>query len=698
MGAIPKFLQLVTTLYGNRMGFNYQGDLVANGKLMQASLGLDTAATEAAATFNTTAIQAALTAGGLVQITTPGTYYYNAAMVIPSNTKVVHAPGVTLKAFANSNCQCYVNSAFVATPASVTLTWTSGMSFSVQWASHGLAVNDFVFIDQTSITDIEQSKFKGVFRVSSVTDVNNFVVFAFRLPSTAPTTGFKARKANVNIHIEGGIFDGNTAGNPGWTNLQGSCIVFSGVANCGIKQPTFVDYPYHGLTVSADYAGVYEEFFANISSAYGGDMVKLYGPACGTVIRKCSGRTFDDIVSVQSKDSAAYVQYQPSYGDIIGVKVQDTTINTDTSRGVGGVVLYSSPNEYTGGVEIDGVHGTCDQRAVGIQAGDNLAGVIFSVTVRRVTANSYPAISIGGGGGTATVSCDRLTIEECDQNPQNATADFFQVTSNFTGNIVTIRKSGQAVNSIASPYWPNGGGGLWANLNGTVNVLNIEDCSFNGNTSNAIMGRTANGASYRNINIRNTFMSGLVGIQVQATPGVTPNISVTDCDITCSLGAVKGDASCNVYAAGNTLNSTSSLVNRTAGTVNLTDGGQKAFNGSSTLTSGAVTLKRAVPVAQTVASSATPALDCNLGNAVSLATGANATVTWGAPTNVPPAGERVTITITQDATGARTVAFNAAYIFPTAFSNTGNTANKKTTVLFVSDGTSLVAQGANSWY
>lgn len=45
-----------------------------------------------------------------------------------------------------------------------------------------------------------------------------------------------------------------------------------------------------------------------------------------------------------------------------------------------------------------------------------------------------------------------------------------------------------------------------------------------------------------------------------------------------------------------------------------------------------------------------------------------------------------------------TVAWNAAYIFPTAFSNTGNTANKKTTVVFISDGTALVAVGANSWY
>ena len=101
---------------------------------------------------------------------------------------------------------------------------------------------------------------------------------------------------------------------------------------------------------------------------------------------------------------------------------------------------------------------------------------------------------------------------------------------------------------------------------------------------------------------------------------------------------------------------------------------------------------------QILTAGAAPAWDLGFGNNATLSTGANATVTLGAPSNVPPVGTPCSIVITQDATGGRTVAWNAAYIFPTAFSNTGNTANKKTTVYFVSDGTALVAQGANSWY
>ena len=99
---------------------------------------------------------------------------------------------------------------------------------------------------------------------------------------------------------------------------------------------------------------------------------------------------------------------------------------------------------------------------------------------------------------------------------------------------------------------------------------------------------------------------------------------------------------------------------------------------------------------QSVASSATPALNCDLGGVVTFT--ATAGSTWGAPTNVPPAGRRVTVVITQDGTGGWAISWNAAYQFPTAWTNTGNTAGKISSITFVSDGTKLVAQGANSWY
>lgn len=101
---------------------------------------------------------------------------------------------------------------------------------------------------------------------------------------------------------------------------------------------------------------------------------------------------------------------------------------------------------------------------------------------------------------------------------------------------------------------------------------------------------------------------------------------------------------------------------------------------------------------QVVTFGAAPVLNCDLGGVVTLSTALTSGITWAAPSNVPPAGEKVTITMTQDGTGGRAVAWNAAYIFPTAWSNTGNTAGLVSEASFISNGASLIAQGANVWH
>lgn len=126
---------------------------------------------------------------------------------------------------------------------------------------------------------------------------------------------------------------------------------------------------------------------------------------------------------------------------------------------------------------------------------------------------------------------------------------------------------------------------------------------------------------------------------------------------------------------------------------NVTINAQKFLTGF-----GTPTYKCVGPLSQALTSGAAPAWNLGIGNIATLATGANATVTLGAPTNIPPAGTPCSVVITQDGVGGRTVAWDAAYIFPTAWSNTGNTANKKSVANFISDGSALVFVGSNSWY
>ena len=67
------------------------------------------------------------------------------------------------------------------------------------------------------------------------------------------------------------------------------------------------------------------------------------------------------------------------------------------------------------------------------------------------------------------------------------------------------------------------------------------------------------------------------------------------------------------------------------------------------------------------------------------------------PNVTPPAGVRVQVKVTQDATGSRAVTWDTVFKFTTAFTNTSNNANKSTLVEFISDGTSLVSLQPNVW-
>lgn len=88
-------------------GLSAEGVQYADVGLVQ---GLSTVNSAAAAEANAAAIQAALNAGGLVQITQPGTYYVNDSVVTTDNSTVFIAAGVVIKKLANANRSIFTNS------------------------------------------------------------------------------------------------------------------------------------------------------------------------------------------------------------------------------------------------------------------------------------------------------------------------------------------------------------------------------------------------------------------------------------------------------------------------------------------------------------------------------------------------------------------------------------------------------------
>lgn len=343
-------------------------------------------------------------------------------------------------------------------------------------------------------------------------------------------------------------------------------------------------------------------------------------------------------------------------------------------------------------------------------------------------ANSAGLLNVSGAGTANIIRARNFSTEPSELNTLRI-ANTFTVglldldggkfaalgTNNPQMNLVggTIRKASirnsTVVVGTAQPFLTCSGG--------VLSAMEFKNCSFSGVSSGVgdIIDYAVASLAMRSLSFKgcttpvggNGFGSHMVLASGLSLPSL--DISLEDHDVTSASGFRTNDATCtgtmNIYLG--------AKVRWTAtGGNNFIQGGgtgamtYRLFGGRNNrnslpatkvfLTGFGTPVYQSEGFTQVVASSATPALRCGLGNNVSFT--ATAASLWGAPSEVPPAGTPVTITITQDGTGGWAITWNAAYIFPTAWSNTGNTAGKKSVASFISDGTSLVAQGGNVWY
>ena len=407
------------------------------------------------------------------------------------------------------------------------------------------------------------------------------------VPTTGPTGTWQARAAVVNARVLGGRWDYNATNNPAsGAEQRRMAMILAFTAHCEWRPQEFYDLLKYGAMTCMDQGSVVGDIVCDSINSTGGDMVKVYGPSFGTIVENMYGRTADDMVSVQTKEPPAFFNYMPAYGDCLGVQVFNVRGGKNASS-TSGVIFYCSPNETMKDVEADGVHGNFAGAAVRFQAGDGFAGVLLSAKARHITANATLAAQIGGGGGGATMRFGAIVVEDATHNPAAVNSDFISVSTSSTGNKLTLRGCVSEVDSLSSPTWPTGSAAVCALVSGAVNVINVDDCEMNGVAGNARFMQLANGSSVRQINIRDSRLSGNQGVNVLASPAVTPLIKFDGCDLNLTYG-VNAAASANVVAVGNTLNNATVLVRQTAGTVTLAHGGNQLL-GTSSLTTGTVT-------------------------------------------------------------------------------------------------------------
>lgn len=381
----------------------------------------------AASAFNTLAVQVALALKGIVCLSQPGQFYLNDTLVMYDDTRLVLGPKTELVQAAGTNKAMLVGSQCFASGTAVTLSWSAGLDVTVTHTAHGKSVGDYVWLYGGA-----PSMYVGVFRISSITDANTYVVLLRRVPSGAATGSWSVKTPNQNTSTEGGIWNYNYTENPSGAGTNRHAIILSGV-RCSVERARFKDVYKYCVNFGASVHARSRDVFAETNS----DIIKVYGPAFDTDVDGIQGRCGDDAVSLQTKEPPAYAHYDWTSGDIITAKISNVHIQ-QTSTSI--IVLYGTSTEFMTDVEIDSYSvAKPTVMPLRIDNGFGLTGVRFGKIVisgakRLDTTSAQPLCKV-----TANGTIYHLVVEGFDFSGNTADTAQFETGSSCEIDLLTIR-------------------------------------------------------------------------------------------------------------------------------------------------------------------------------------------------------------------------------------------------------------------
>ena len=539
---------------------NVNGLLGLDGMVVMPLVGgLAAGNSAAAASENAATIQGALSAGGLVQISTPGTYYINDTLVIPSNTELRLGAGVTLRMISGGNKSLLRNSSFIANRTAVTGNPTaSGTTITVSATAHGLSVGDYACLMGSTVDGYE-----GIFPVASVPDANSLTLTADYQPANATSSGTcYIRKADVNITISGpGVFDQDQA-NQTVSGVENHAIRLQGVRNLNLNRVAVQNAKKYALHLIAVQDFMVDRPFFPITNS---DGVHIEGFARdGTVIHP-SGKTGDDMLAftcMKLNPAAAYAYTVPSNyhpGNQLDIDV----------FGVGGktgqaLVKVTGTSGYTfDRIHIAGINGVFKTAAIsmiddsadltgmsigklvfdGIQArisGDasgSVYGITYntSATVSELVFRDYvmdtSTLLTGAAtfSGASATSIGKMTVDGFSTLAGGATTSVgFLMGSNLTLSEFVLNRA----------TW-NGGANASARMihqtGGTITTFNGSNWRLLGNS--AANGYYHAGGTLTACQITNVHGAGLRSVYENTTgANATPEVEISNVTLTGAMG------------------------------------------------------------------------------------------------------------------------------------------------------------------
>lgn len=516
MPTINRWQQLVTTLYGGRLGFNPDDELVVNGDVVATQsrdssgnftglvggngsvirLSLPMTGTSASSVADTTMMQTALNGRGTVEVKTPGTYQmtYPAAGTVPLSTLVAYddtelrlGAGVVLKQAANQGKSLIRNSNYASTIKSVsaitcaTASMTGYRRATATATAHGFSVGNYVLIKgDTSASGA--GTYNGIWLVDTVPDANTFTFYFMNTADGASASGtVTAALANANIVISGpGRVDYNRMENATFaTGTDQLALVLNKVKNCHFRNLEV----YNGAKYMMHFSNAVDCSFDGIEANTGSDVCHVKGPSWNIRANDISGQAGDDMVAFVTVDVLDATINPPDTGgdirDICVTNVQDNHSNVHRC-----VVVAPNAGHVISGVKIDGVQ-CMGVGYIAVQFCTNLteSGTVIDADVRNISggfgtaASGISPVLITGPSSTGTLTVGNIMVDgvKCRE-----ASSYHAVTlsGRLTFSEVSIKNVKQRPLSLEGVVLATGSSVVG-------DVLNVEDVRMDSDATNA---------------------------------------------------------------------------------------------------------------------------------------------------------------------------------------------------------------------
>jgi hypothetical protein len=391
---------------------------------------------------------------------------------------------------------------------------------------------------------------------------------------------------DVNIRVEGGIWDGNSANNSAAT-LGDVAVIFGAVENASFRNAVMQNSGKYLLNFGAVRDYVIENITVPTTP---NDVVKISGPAYNGYIHNLSGLAADDAFSFEARCAVAFATYSWTFGDIIMGTVDGVYVSHTAAANGNETVLYTSATEYMGSIKISNVGGTTPGHVAALITATFASSTLNDVEFDNIDSASADILQIyGSGSGTITVGS--IDVHHLVLNPPLFTLP--ATASVYLDNTATINKL-----SIDDAVLVNGNftsaGGYFAIIGGTVNEINFSNWLLKASTNMTALVNLNSTAVVNKLNVdrvtQTVAASGFVVISASATVG---HVSITNSNIN-TQAILTTSAAVNASIQNNRITGATNAVLRTVGSIAITaELGGNLYSGGSVrlaVTSGSPTL------------------------------------------------------------------------------------------------------------